>query len=158
MFSGRQKEKLRFWKSLPNPHPLFAVNLLTLQLIRLIAFFFPPASRFFYPPHKTGSSVQFSSSVVFDSLRPYGLQHTRLPCSSPTPRTYSNSCPLSQWCHTAISSSVVPFSFHLQSFPASGSSNQSVLHIRWPKYWSSSSASILPMNIQYWFPLRWTGS
>ena len=117
-----------------------------------------PASRFFYPPHKTGSSVQFSSSVVFDSLRPYGLQHTRLPCSSPTPRTYSNSCPLSQWCHTAISSSVVPFSFHLQSFPASGSSDQSVLHIRWPKYWSSSSASILPMNIQYWFPLRWTGS
>ena len=66
-------------------------------------------------------SVQFSHSVVSDSLRTHGLQHTRPPCASPTPRVYSNSCPLSQWCHPTISSSVVPFSSHLQSFPASGS-------------------------------------
>ena len=67
------------------------------------------------------SSVQFSHSVVSHSLRPHGLQHNRLPCPSPTPRVYSNSCPLSWWCHPTISSSVIPFSSHLQSFPASGS-------------------------------------
>ena len=66
-------------------------------------------------------SVQFSHSVVSDSLRTHGLQHARPPCASPTPRVYSNSCPLSQWCHPTISSSVVPFSSHLQPFPASGS-------------------------------------
>ena len=66
-------------------------------------------------------SVQFSRSVVCDSLRPHGLQHARLPCPSPTPRAYSNSCPLSQWCHPTISSSVIPFSSCPQSFPASGS-------------------------------------
>ena len=69
-----------------------------------------------------------------DSLRPHGLQHTRPPCPSPTPGIYSNSCPLSQWCHPTISSSVVPFSSHFQSFPAS----ESVLRIWWPKYWSFS--------------------
>ena len=67
------------------------------------------------------SSVQFSRSVMSDSLRPHGLQHTRLSCPSPTPRAYSNSCPSSQWCHPIISFSVVPFSSRLQSFPASGS-------------------------------------
>ena len=67
------------------------------------------------------SSVQFSHSVVSHSLRPHGLQHNRLPCPSPTPRVYSNSCPLSWWCHLTISSSVIPFSSCLQSFPASGS-------------------------------------
>ena len=66
-------------------------------------------------------SVQFSSSVVPDSLQPHGLQHTRPPCPSPTPRVYSNSCPLNRWCHPTISSSVVPFSSCLQSFPVSGS-------------------------------------
>ena len=66
-------------------------------------------------------SVQFSCSVVSDSLQPHGLQHTRLPCPSPTPGAYSNSCPLSQWCHPTISSSVIPFSSCLHSFPASGS-------------------------------------
>ena len=65
--------------------------------------------------------IQFSHSVVSNSLRPHGLQHTKLPCPSPTPRVFSNSCPLSQWCHSTISSSVMPFSSHLQSFPASGS-------------------------------------
>ena len=84
------------------------------------------------------SSVQFSDSVVSDSLQPHGLQHARPPCPSATPGVYSNSCPLSQWCHPTISSSVVPFSVHLQSFPASGSSNESALCIRWPKYWSFS--------------------
>ena len=66
-------------------------------------------------------SVQFSYSVMSDSLRPHGLQHTRPPCPSPTRGVYSNSCPLSRWCHPNISSSVIPFSSHLQSFPASGS-------------------------------------
>ena len=67
------------------------------------------------------TSVQFSHSVMSDSLWPHGLQHSRPPCPSSTPRVYSNSCPLSQWCHPIISSSVTPFSSHLQSFPASGS-------------------------------------
>ena len=92
------------------------------------------------------SSVQFSHSVVFDCLRPYGLQLARLPCPSPTPRAYSNSCPSCRWCHPTISSSVVPFSSRLQFFPASGFfSNESVLCIRWPKYWSFSF-SISPSN------------
>ena len=77
-----------------------------------------------------------------DSLRPHGLQHTRPPCRSPAPRVYLNSCPLSQWCHLTISSSVVPFSSWPQSFSASFFprvfSNESALHIRWPKYWSFS--------------------
>ena len=80
-------------------------------------------------------SVQFSCSVVFLSLQPCGLQHVRLPCPSPTPRACSNSCPSSWWCNPAISSSVVPFSFHLQSFPASGSFPMSQFFAsRWPKY------------------------
>ena len=89
-----------------------------------------------------------------DSLRPHGLRHARPPCPSSTPRVYSNSCPLSQWCHQAISSSVLPFSSWLQSFPASGSFPMSQFFpsdgqsIR-----ASASASILPMNIQDWFPL-----
>ena len=82
-----------------------------------------------------------------DSLLPHGLQHTRPPCPSPTPGVCSNSCPLSQWCHPTISSSIVPFSSHLQSFPTSRKvfSNESALHIRWPKFWSFSF-SISPSN------------
>ena len=91
------------------------------------------------------SSVQFSHSVVSDTLQPHGLQHARPPCPSPTPRVHSNSCPLSWWCHPAISSSVIPVFSHLKSFPASVFSNESVLHIRWPKYWSFSF-SISPSN------------
>ena len=91
-------------------------------------------------------SVQFIRPVVSDSLRPHGLQHARLPCPSPTLRACSSSHTSNQWCRPTISSSVVPFSSHLQSFPASGSfSNESVLHIRWPKYWSFSF-SISPSN------------
>ena len=81
------------------------------------------------------SSVQFSHSVLSNSLRPHGLQHTRLPCSSPTPRIYLNLCPLSQWCHPTISSSVAPFSS--LKFPSIRIfSKESALHTRWPKYWS----------------------
>ena len=91
-------------------------------------------------------SVQFSHSVMSDSLWPHGLQHARPHCPSPTPRVYSNSCPLSRWCHLTISFSVVPFSSHLQSFPASGFlSHESVLCIRWPKH-RSFSFSVSPSN------------
>ena len=102
--------------------------------------------------------IQFSCSVVSDSLRPHGLQHPRPTCPSPTPGACSNSCPSSWWCPATISSSVVPFSSYLQSFPASGSfpvsqffasSGQSIR--------ASASASVLPMNIQDWFPLGLTG-
>ena len=86
-----------------------------------------------------GSFLQFSSvTVVSDSLWPHGLQQARPPCPSRTPGACSNSCPLSRWCHPTISSSVLPFSSCLQSFPASGSFLMSVLHNRWPKYWSFS--------------------
>ena len=86
-------------------------------------------------------TFQFSCLFMSNSLWPHELQHARLPCPSPTPGACSNSCPSSQWCHPNISSSVMPFSSCLQSFPASGS----VLHIRWPKYWSFSF-SISPSN------------
>ena len=87
------------------------------------------------------SSVQFSRSVVFDSLRPHELQHAR--SLSPIPKDHPNSCPSSQWCRPAISSSVVPFSSCPQSLPASVFSNESTLRMRWPKYWSFSF-SIIP--------------
>ena len=100
------------------------------------------------------SSVQFSLSVMSDSLRPHGLQHTRPPCLSPTPGVYSKSCPLSRWCHPTISSSVIPFSSTIQSFPASGSFQMSQFFTSGGQ---SIGASVLPMNIQHWFPLGWTG-
>ena len=104
------------------------------------------------------SVSQFSRSVVSDSLWPHGLQHTRPPCPSPTPGVYSNSGPLSQWCHPTISSSVVPFSSHLQSFPASGSFQMNQLFVSsGQSIGASASTSVLPMNIQDWFPLKWTG-
>ena len=101
-------------------------------------------------------SVQFSRSVMSDSLRSHGLQHARLPCPPPISGVYPNSCPLSWGCHPTISSSVIPFSSCLQSFPASRS---------FPKSWLfasggqnvGASASVLPMNIQGWFPLGLTG-
>ena len=99
------------------------------------------------------SSVQFSRSVVSDSLPPHGLQHARPPCPSPTPGVHSNSCPLSRWCHPTISSSVVSFSSRLQSFPASGSFQIS-------QFFASGGQSIevsaSAMNIQDLFPLGWT--
>ena len=106
------------------------------------------------------SSVQFSHSVVFISLWPHGLQHTRLPCPSPTPRAYSDSCPLSRWCHPTISSSLIHFPSCLQSFPASGSLPRSQFfpsggqNIR-----VSASGAVLysGLNIQDWFPWGLTG-
>ena len=94
------------------------------------------------------SSVQFSRSVVSDSLRPHGLQHAKPPCPSPAPGDYSNSCPLSWWCHPNTSSSVVPFSFHLQSFPASGSFEINASGGQSIEASASASASVRPMNIQ----------
>ena len=117
------------------PTALFAKGLIKLELI----------------------SVQFSCSVVSDSLRPDGLQYTRPPCPSPTPGVYSNSCPLSQWCQPTISSSVFSFSSHLQSFPASGSFQMSQLFASGgQKYWPFTSALVFPVNIQGWFPLGLT--
>ena len=107
--------------------------------------------------HFTKNSVQFSCSVVSNSLWPYGLQHTRLPCPSPTPRAYSNSCPSSQWCHPTISSSVIPFSSCLQSFPASGFFQMSQLFTSGGQSIEvSASTSVLPVNIQDWSPLGLT--
>ena len=107
--------------------------------------------RFYY-------SVQFSHSVVSDSLQPHGLQDARLPCPSPTPGVYSNSCSSRWWCHPTISSSVVPFSSCLQSFPASGSFPMSQLFTSGGQSIGvSASTSVLPMNIQDWFPLGWAG-
>ena len=104
------------------------------------------------------SSVQFSLLVMSTSLQPHGLQQARLPCPSPTPGAYSNSCPLCWWCHPSISSSIIPFCSCLQFFPESGffplnrffvSGGQSI--------GVPALASVLPMNIQDRFPLRWTG-
>ena len=109
-------------------------------------------------PGASTLSLLFSHSVVSDSLWPHELQHTRLPCPSLSPTVCSNSCPLSWWCHPTISSSIIPFSFCLQSFPASGSFPKS-------QHFASGgqsigaldSASVLPMNTQGWFPLGLTG-
>ena len=104
------------------------------------------------------SSVQFSCSLVSDSLRPHELQHARPPCPSPTPGVHPNPCPLSQWCHPAISFSVIPFCSCPQSFPVSGSFHMSQLFV-WgsQSIGVSASSSVLPMNTQDWYPLGWTG-
>ena len=104
------------------------------------------------------SSVQFSRSVVSDSLPPHESQHIRPPCPSPTPGVHSNSCPLSQWHHPAITSSVLPFSSSPQSLPASGSFPMSQLFASGSQSIGvSASASVLPTNTQDWSPLEWTG-
>ena len=110
------------------------------------------------PMNQSFSSVQFSHSVMSNSLWPHESQHARAPCPSPTPRAYSNSCPSSRWCHLAISSSVVPFFSCPQSLQASGSFPMSQL-FAWggQSIGASASASVLPMNTQYWSPLGWTG-
>ena len=101
----------------------------------------------------TNYSVQFSRSVVSNSLRSHRLYHTRLPCLSPTPGTYWNSCPLSEWCHLTISSSVIPFSSCPQSLPASGSFQMSHHFTSGGQSIGvSASASVLPMNTQDWSP------
>ena len=103
-------------------------------------------------------SVQFSRSVISDSLRPHGLQHARPPCPSPTP-VYPNSCPSSWWCHPTISSSVVrPLLLLPSIFPSIRVfSSESVICVRWRKYWRFASASVLPKKSQDWSPLEWTG-
>ena len=103
-------------------------------------------------------SIQFSCSVMSDSLPPHGLQNARHPCPSPNPGACSNSCPSSQWCHPTISPSVVPFSICLQSFPESRSLQMSQFFTSsGQSIGASASASILTMNIQDWFPLRLIG-
>ena len=100
----------------------------------------------------------FSHSVESDFLWPHGLQHAKLPCPSPYPWTCSNSCPLSQWCHSTISSSVIPFSFCLQSFPASRAFLMSQLFASGGQSIGvSASTSFLPMNTHDWSPLGWIG-
>ena len=104
------------------------------------------------------ATFTFSHSVMSNSLWPNGLKYARLPCPSPTPRAYSNSCPSSQWCHPTISSSVVPFSSHLESCPASGSFPMSQFFSSGGQSIGvSASESFLPMNIQNWFPWRLIG-
>ena len=110
------------------------------------------------PKNLNKISVQFSCSGMSDSSWPYRLQHARPPCPSPTPGAYSNLCPLSQWCQPTISSSVVPFSSRLQSFPASTSFQMRQFFASGGQNIEvSASASVLPMNIQNWFPSGWTG-
>ena len=100
----------------------------------------------------------FSRSVMSNSLWPHGLQHARLPCPSAIPEVCLNSCPSSQWCHSTVSSSIVPFSSCLQSFPASGSFQMNQFFASGGQSIGvSASASVLPMNTQDWFPLGWTG-
>ena len=104
------------------------------------------------------TSVQFSHSVVSDSLGPHESQHARPPCPSQTPRVYSNPCPSIWWCHPNISSSIIPFSSCLQSLPASGSFSMSQrVASRGQSIRVSASVSVLPVNTQDWSPLGWTG-
>ena len=113
-------------------------------------FYCVPLNTFFY--------IQFSHSVMSDSLQPHGPQHARPPYPSPTPGVHPSPCPLSQWCHPTFSSSVVPFSSCLQSFPASGSFQISQFFTSdGQNIGISTSASFLPMNIQDWFPIGLTG-
>ena len=103
-------------------------------------------------------SVQFSHSVMSDSLRPHESQHARPPCLSPTPGVHPNSCPSSRWRHPAISSSVAPFFLLPSSFPSIRAfSNEPATRIGGPSIGASASASVLPMGIQCWFPFGWTG-
>ena len=145
-----------YWSGLPCPPPGDLPNpgMEPASLISALAGRFFTTSTIW-----EGSSVQFSSvTVVSDSLQPHGLQHTRPPCPSPTPRVYSHSCPWSRWFRPTISSSVVPFSSCLQSFTASGSFPMSQFFPPGGQSIGvSASASVLPMYIQDWLPLGWTG-
>ena len=118
-----------------------------------------PWQAHFLPLNYQGSPyIHCSCLVASDSLWPHGLQHARPPCPSPTSRVYPNSCQLSPWCHPTISSSVIPFSSHSQSSPASGSFPMSWLFTSGGQSIGvSASTSVLPMNIQDWPPLGWTG-
>ena len=118
----------------------------------------PCSSLYLFPKSTIWCSVQFSCSVVSNSLRPHEPQHARPPCPSPTPGVYPNSCPFNRWCHLTISSSVIPFSSCLQFFPTLGSFQMSqIFSSGGQNIGASASTSVLPMNIQGWFPLGWTG-
>ena len=139
------------------------MSLLCNMLSRLIITFLPRSKHLLIswlqsPSAAIFSSVQFSCSVVSYSLRPHELQHARPPCPAPTPGVHPNSCPLSRWCHPAISSSVVPFSSCPQSFPASESFPMSQLFV-WGGQTTgvSALAPVLPKNTQDWSPSEWTG-
>ena len=139
--------------------PIQESNLCLLGLLHLQAGSLP-----LVPPRKPYGWIEGTYSIQFSSvaqlsltLQPYGLEQSRPPCPSPTPRVYSNSCPLSRWCHTTILSSIIPFSSHLQSFPESGCFHMSQFFASGGQSIGvSASASVLPMNIQDWFPLGWT--
>ena len=145
-FSCRYQQAPKFWLAFCIPYYI---------IIYFILYNFLPGinvGRFIF------SSVPFSRSVMSHSLWPQGLQHTRPHCPSLTPTVYPNSCPLSQWCHPTVSCSVVPFSSHLQSFPALGSLQMSQHFTSGGQSIGvSASTSVLPMNTQDWFPLGWTG-
>ena len=124
----------------------------------LLCSFFPSLLFYFCTLLQIFSSVQFSGSVLSDTLWPHGLQHTKPPCPSPTHRVYIDSCPLSWWYHPTISSSVIPFSSCLQSFPTSGSFQMSQFFASGGhSIGVSASTSVLPMNTQDWSPFGWTG-
>ena len=117
----------------------------------------PLDSKDIQPVHAKGNQFQFSHSVMSDSLQPHGLQHARPPCPSPTPGVHPSSCPLSQWSHPTISSSVIPFSSCPQSFPASESFQMNQLFASGGQSIGvSASTSALPMNTQDQSPLGWT--
>ena len=117
-----------------------------------------PVRKSFFPVFSTSTRVVIVQLLSHVWLWSHGLQHARLPCPSLPPKVCSNSCPLSRWCHPTISSSVVPFSSCLQSFPASRSFPMSQVFASGGRsIGASASASVLPMNIQGWFPLGWTG-
>ena len=129
-----------------------------LCIISLFLFVAKCSSLYKYTTSPISISVQFSRSVVSNSLWPHGMQHARLPCPSPTPGLYIKSCPLSWWCHPTISSTVVPFSSCLQSFPVAASFEMSQLFtLGVQNIGVSASTWVLPMNIQHWSPLGWTG-
>ena len=120
--------------------------------------YYMPLLKFLSTPYNMFCHPQFSRSVMSNTLRFHGLQHARIPCPSPAPRTCSNSCPSSQWCHPAISSSVIPFCSCPQSLPASGSFPMSQFFASpGQSIGVSASTSVLPLNIQDWFPLGLTG-
>ena len=145
-----------YWGGLPGPPPEVLANL-GIELLKFLAW----VGGFFTTSTTWEAQLSPSSDrpvTQSDSLWLHGLQHARPPCPSPTPRVYSNSCPLSQWCHPTISSSVIPFSSYLQSFPASRSFQVSqFFESDGQRIVASASASVLPMNIQDWFSLGWTG-
>ena len=133
--------------------PLVTTGLVSIYVNQLLV-----CKKVHFLPHLSVNSVSSVTQSCLDSLQPHGLQHTRLPSPSPTPGACSNSCPLSRWCHPIISSSVILFSSCLQSFTASGSFPRSQFFAsRGQSIGVWASVSVLPMNIQDWFPLGWTG-